>query len=77
VKAIINRDDNELWWNRGRANEKNEICKTCDGLGLIEDPTGKVHRLGSDEIKCPHCGGTGVIKRAVQQSPTEEGEVKS
>jgi DnaJ-class molecular chaperone len=38
-----------------------EFCQQCGGLGLVEDPTGRVHRLGSDEIKCSNCGGRGVI----------------
>lgn len=38
-------------------------CDMCDGLGIVEDPTGKIHRLGSDEIKCPKCNGRGVVSR--------------
>jgi DnaJ-class molecular chaperone len=36
------------------------VCEVCNGLGIVPTPDGEIYRLGSDEMPCKNCGGTGV-----------------
>jgi len=49
------------------AEEEEEDCPHCEGMGYHEDENG-------DKIECPECDGTGKIKKEVKESVIVEGE---